>query len=207
MLIDLFKNKVHNLKKKNTGKDKVIQTIEPIVRFVSKDLIMRYLDNNKIDYKAIEWGKSPALLKLDLVRIIERTPQDKYKEIFNDFCRVNRMCNPEGVETLQRSIFDIPFHCENDYDLVFWCFINHGKLFEDAEYTLNYVDPYKSFLQNLVTNGKIFGVLFVCVSFLINLAQILNDESEARYVAQNIIHFILGCLTVACIKNPKGSRK
>jgi hypothetical protein len=208
MSIDIFSKKAHTLNKKHTGNFIMLEIIDPIVRCVPIDLIKKYLDKKRICHRFVKWDLSYPLLRVEINKMLEeRISPEKKSSVIKDFIRIERMSHQDGLEALSLSIFELPtLQLHSDCEKSFWCFLNYRKLFEDAEIELNLINPNKLLLQKIITNKSVLGGLFLFISFFINLAQMCSDETESRYVALNIFHFILGALTVFCM-NMKKKRK
>jgi hypothetical protein len=174
----------HYLKKK-TGRNDMLNTIDPIVRYVRTELLIKYFEYNRIPSKNIDWTKSPDLLRLDIKKAVEKLGAEKGANVLNDFYRIKRMTK-----------HDDSIDNRTSYSKVFFRFLQDPLKFKEEEDIIVNNDPYGRLLVKLLNNGKVVSVFLITSCFILNLAQILGDESGHKYVVLNLLNYILGVLTV-----------
>ena len=159
----------------------MLEIINPIMRSVHKEDITDYLNQKFIDYRDVNWDVGPNLIGLEIEKLLNKKyNNDKKDQVLSEFSRIIKLAK-ESNEFIYKSFF---------------LFLKYRKEFEKKEIQLHEDNKYKKFLQNILTNEKLLGGLFFLISFSINLAQICSDEDDARFIALNIFHFILGGLAM-----------
>jgi hypothetical protein len=174
----------------------MLNKIDSIVRHVKKELIIRYFDVNKIDYRNVEWDTSKNLLKLEIKRVLENTDASKCDDVMSDFNRINRMAKDDGIEMLSEFVQDLDTtYFPNVYEKAFWCFLTQKKDFEEAERLVLKTKAQKIFAQSFLKHGMFLSGLFYFIFLISTLIQVIGGNMNIKHIWFNIAYFSLGALT------------